>query len=599
MHLMAHLQIPTLTLQDRQQKKELVVIKNLESSFELLGTQNSAKISLSSQVDAGTVSCDATIQKALSKDPTISARLKLQKFPIQLINTALPSLISLPPFLGDDLDATLQIETTAESKTFWIEGKSPLLQVAGGITLNSEGIFLAKAKNPLLIEFELTPKAYAILDKYTNRPFYLENNTTITASVSQLNLPFLSTASKAPDLKRLLIQAQIKNQEITFKHKDTKKSLRMQNSQMLLQKKDEKTPLVLRLDTYAEGSQKGSLHVDAVCKQLLTPQGEFQLSHMHCDLNAAFETFPSAVLDIILPSKSRQKDPFTNLLGPSFDLTLKTSLQDASGPILLNLRSSNAQFSLDGTLKAGTLTLNKNIWAQCAITPVTSRVLLQGVNPLSISSLSSSTPLTLEISSQGFSFPISPFSMKSIQIPQGRITPGKLFCHNEGNLNLTLGLLKSQQIAQNDQLVLWFAPLDFHVKEGIVQVDRTEILIADIYDVALWGQIDLPSNRVNMNLGLTAPCLKAALNIRDLPSDYVLHIPLTGTLDHVDLNKKVATSKIVALTLWQNKELAGTAAGGGFGGALVGGLLNQVLTPPGNDGPTPPAKHPFPWESSR
>jgi hypothetical protein len=61
----------------------------------------------------------------------------------------------------------------------------------------------------------------------------------------------------------------------------------------------------------------------------------------------------------------------------------------------------------------------------------------------------------------------------------------------------------------------------------------------------------------------------------------------------------VATSKIVALTLWQNKDLAGKAVGGGLGGALVGGLLDQVLTPPGNDSPTPPAKRPFPWEASK
>lgn len=596
MKFTAHLQIPTLSLQNTS-GKEQVVIQNLQSSLELLGTQNTAKISLTSQIDQGTISCDATLQKIFSKDPKIDARIKMQQFPFQLINTAMPSITPLTPFLGSALDATLHIEADSQSQTCWIDAKNSLLQITGGLTIDRQGLFLTKAKTPLQVDFTLTPKAYESLAKYTNRPFYLEKNTVIKASISELKVPFLSPVSKTPDLKRLLIQAQIENQEISFKHKDTKKSLQLQNSKLFLQKKDEKTPLTLRLDTFAEGSQKGSLHIDAVCKQLLTPQGDFQLSHMHCDLNAAFKTFPSGALDIALPSNGKQKDPFVNLLGSSFDLSLKASLQDAAGPIQLQLKSPNVQFSLDGALKAGTLVLNQNMWLQCAITPATSRVLLQEVNPLSISSLSSTTPLTLEIASQGFSVPVSPFSLQNIQIPQGRITLGKLFCHNEGNLNLTLGLLKSQQIAQNDQLVLWFAPLDFHIKQGIVQVDRTEILIADIYDVALWGKIDLPGNRVNMNLGLTAPCLKAALNVRDLPADYVLHIPLTGTLDHVDLNKKVATSKIVALTLWQNKELAGSAAGGGFGGALVGGLLNQVLTPPGNDSPTPPAKHPFPWES--
>ena len=157
-----------------------------------------------------------------------------------------------------------------------------------------------------------------------------------------------------------------------------------------------------------------------------------------------------------------------------------------------------------------------------------------------------------------------------------------------------LGLLKSKQAGQNKQLELWFAPIDFSIRQGVLDLERTEVLVASTYDIALWGRIDIPANRVNMVLGLTAPCLNAAFNIRDLPSDYVLHIPLTGTLDHVELNKTVATSKIVALTLWQSKSVAGPAAG--VGGALVGGLLNKVLTPPGNEGSTPKAKKPYPWE---
>ncbi len=598
MQYTAHLQVPTLSLQNPSDK-EAIVIQNLLGTFEFLGLQNMVKASLSSQVNEGTVSCEATVGKALSSSPDIKTRVQVEKFPLKLVNMAFPSLEPLTPLIGSSLDATIQIAANSQSKTCQIESKSPLLQVTGGVTIDSQGIYLTQAKSPLQLEFQLTPQAYAVLTKNSNRPFYLEKNALINASISQLSVPFLSATDPTLDLKNLVMQMKIENPEICFKHKDTKKSLQLQNSQLVLQKKDAKTPLTLRLDTSAEGSEKGSLHIDAVCKQLLNPQGQFHLSHMECDIHASLETFPSSVLDIAFPLTHKQKDPFFHLLGPSFNLLVTGSLKDTNGQVVLQMKSPNVQISLDGAIKKGTLLLNKNMWAQCAITPETSKVLLQEVNPLSISSVSSSTPLTLEIASQGFAFPLSPFALQSVQIPQGRITLGKLFCHNEGNLHLALGLLKSQQIRQNERLELWFAPLDFHIQDGMLQVDRTEILIAGLYDVALWGQISLPQDRVHMNLGLTASCLKAALNIQDLPSDYVLHIPLTGTLSNVQLNKKVATSKIVALTLWQNKELAGAAAGGGWGGALVGGLLNQVVAPPGNDSPTPPARHPFPWESSR
>ena len=125
---------------------------------------------------------------------------------------------------------------------------------------------------------------------------------------------------------------------------------------------------------------------------------------------------------------------------------------------------------------------------QMSMTPDLSRLLLDSVNPLSLSSITAEAPITLEIPSQGFSYPIAPLADAKINIPSGRIELGKLYCHNEGNLNIALGLLKLSQFSQNQNLELWFAPLDFHITNSLMECERTEILIAGDYQVCVWGK---------------------------------------------------------------------------------------------------------------
>ena len=123
---------------------------------------------------------------------------------------------------------------------------------------------------------------------------------------------------------------------------------------------------------------------------------------------------------------------------------------------------------------------------QMTLTPDLSQVLLNAVNPLSLSAISAAAPITLEIPAQGFSYPIYPSNDSQINIPSGRLDLGKLTCHNEGNLNITLGLLKLNQFSKNQDLELWFAPLDFHIANGEMDCERTEILIANTYQVCVW-----------------------------------------------------------------------------------------------------------------
>ena len=102
----------------------------------------------------------------------------------------------------------------------------------------------------------------------------------------------------------------------------------------------------------------------------------------------------------------------------------------------------------------GLLHLNDAFRMQITLTPDLSRALLNTVNPLSLSAISAQAPITLEIPAQGFSYPIHPSNVSQINIPSGRLDLGKLYCHNEGNVNIALGLLKLKQFSQNQDLEL-------------------------------------------------------------------------------------------------------------------------------------------------
>ncbi|NDD59048.1 MAG: hypothetical protein EBZ47_07370, partial [Chlamydiae bacterium] len=218
------------------------------------------------------------------------------------------------------------------------------------------------------------------------------------------------------------------------------------------------------------------------------------------------------------------------------------------------------------------------------------------VNPLSISEIRSSNPITFEVQPAGVSIPLTSFSLAKLTIPDIRIELGQVQCSNEGNLNITLGLLKSVQLSQNKYLNLWFTPIDMHIKNGVIDMDRADILIAETFDICLWGKINPITDKVNMYLGLTADCLSKAFGISELPDDYVLQIPLTGSLKDVKINTGKATAKVAALLAWQQASRAGANAAGPAGGAL-GKLMNKLGSLPLNDSDTPKANRPFPWEA--
>ena len=89
---------------------------------------------------------------------------------------------------------------------------------------------------------------------------------------------------------------------------------------------------------------------------------------------------------------------------------------------------------------------------------------------------------------------------------------------------------------------MWFTPVNLRIMNNILYTDRMDILIDNDLHICTWGNINLQNKRLNMNLGLTAYTLENIFGLSNLDPDYVITIPITGTLDKPKLDSSGATA---------------------------------------------------------
>ncbi len=553
---------------------------------------------LSAQVEKGSLSAAVTLNQC-ALYPLFDIKGAHLHALVDLKNVSSRLFGRYAPLIGDQIDLHLEIEADPDfwcfpsetappkSQTFALKATSSQLNI--DTTLIVEDHLLRLKKQPAEIHFTLTDQAYTIFDQLS--PFQFTDSPAIHLVLSQLRCQI--SPPWQIDWSSLEIKGEAHMETCIFSEKTTSQPITIKDFALAFDRSKAGGPIEFSLASglIAE-RQKGEVSIVGKIDEIASK------SHLKADLSANFVKFPPIIFDLLARAGGNTDSPFSALFGDSFDASLTAQLQDLSGPVHLNLHSPNTRVSLDGQLASGVLTLSESIHAQITMTPEISNLFLNEINPLSISDIASKDPITLEIGAAGFSCPVYPFIPSQLHIPRLHLELGRISCRNEGNIRIALGLLKSYQLEKNEELHLWFTPIDCQIRAGEIDWERTEILVADTYEIALWGKIDLVKDKVNMILGLTASCLKKAFGIKDLPENYVLQIPMKGKLDDVRINTGKATTKIALLLAWQQKDVAG-AIGGGPAGAAIGGLLNKMGAIPDFKAKAPPAKRPFPWDKPK
>ena len=545
---------------------------------------------------------------------TINALLDIQQLPSSFLD-GFTSYPLFSPLLGPSVNSTLKIQSTPKEQTLGIAINTALITLKASLSEMNNRLF---ATTPLHMQWSLTPEGYRAIERFSTGPktaakFKLKEPTLFQFNITELSLPLAQRVAntlkeRIPkplfDMHLMHCVGSSTNSSILFLDTHSGELLQLSSSDFAFKKKAQKdAPLTLSYTAevssqnnlnHTSANKPGSVYIKANLENLFEKKS---LDALSCQISAQIKNFPSALLDLCARLRTENESAFTKILGSSLNAYLQAELKNFSGPISLNLNSPSLHFSLDGKFSNGALLLDNPLHAQMKIDKETSRLFLSEINPLSLSYFYSDNPITMQIPAQGFYFPLHPYNVNLIAIPQARIELGRIACRNEGNINIALGLLKTKQFDKNKELPLWFAPLDLHLKQGVLDIERTEILLADMFDVALWGKILLKEEYIDMVLGLTASALSRAFGIKNLPGDYVLTIPIKGKSDNVKINSKSATAKIALLLAAQQKSVT-DSLGKNPAGALFGGILQQMGTLPDN-GTVPPAKHPFPWEKSK
>ncbi len=620
------LSCPSMTL---GAEPKTITLQNTNLPFEWDAKGKTAQVQLSSEVQnslpkPGSMQGQFRLTNFATKEgidfnkAEILGTLDLQNLSSSLLD-ALSGHPSLSTITGGSFSGKLKLQSTPLKQNIAIKWVSPNINIDSAFEIVSTGINLQGTSNQAT--WILTPESYKVLDRFITGPnnaavpFEILEPSIFTISLNALSIPTIpkqettSLGSRIPDilfdLNKIKLGLAGHNPKLSFLDKSSKETIQLSNFVFGLDTNGSGTPLTASLDgdvvtlksstSSQEAAKKGVLSLKAKITPPSENKGQFDLSQLGCNLQMTAQQFPSRALDIIARAKGRTDLPFTTIFGEMINAKVATDIKNLSGPLSIHIDAPRTHLEVDGNLANGALTLLKPLYAQTKITPEMSKLFLKEVNPLNLSYIYSEDPITLEIPSNGFYFPLYPRDLSKMTIPSATIELGKIACRNEGNVNITLGLLKSQEFNKNGELLLWFAPIDLSIKQGVTSIERTEVLLANTYDICLWGNIDLVKEYVDMILGLTSQTLSKAFGVKKLPENYVLTLPMKGPLNNVQINTSKATAKIALLLAWQHANDAG-AFGNSTAGAILGGLMETVAKLPDSDAKVPPAKHPFPWE---
>lgn len=328
-----------------------------------------------------------------------------------------------------------------------------------------------------------------------------------------------------------------------------------------------------------QDNQKGTISIQGQITNFFAATPSFSI-------RGELSNFPTLALARYLAFREAfsEKD-LLEIVGSSFSLRGSLSIQqDETGSCDLSLHTQNGNAEIHGILNRGIFTLAQPLQATIRLTEALSRQILSGLNPMFLTGIEAKNPIRLRIEPMNSRLFLKlPFKWSSLQIGRGMLDPGKIRCKNGSALGTMISLLKNDFFSRTKEMEVWFTPLFFSLDNGLVQTGRMDALAAGKIRFCTWGNIDLNRDKVDMILGLTAETLRFSFGLKRVPSDYVLKIPITGTIRHPKVAAAAAAAKIAALIAAQHAP----------GGGLKGGLLN-IFMQPESDVPQP--NRPFPWE---
>lgn len=315
-----------------------------------------------------------------------------------------------------------------------------------------------------------------------------------------------------------------------------------------------------------------------------TPGGGFLaiqgtvVSKREFDITATIKEIPTIAVDKLL----KLNGTLYKILGSTLSFNGTLTHKSQAGKLRFDFSSPNGTAALNGNINDDILTLNQPLKATIRLSDALSELLVKSEL---FTAIRAKNPISLLISSEGFSCPLNPFRFDQLQIQRGTLNLGQIQIDAGSSLHSLVQLFDHKAFEKTTDI--WFTPALFQLQNGRLQLSRVDALVSKSIHLCTWGDIDIKNDDLQMTLGLPGDTLERSFNIRNLSDSYVLKIPIRGSIKDPQFETKGAIAKIAILSTSKHIPTKG--------GKIFGGIVNAV-TQAQDDGDAPPANRPFPWE---
>ena len=523
-------------------------------------TLGDSETHIESKGEAGKGSYDISL--AFEDQKLFRLDAKLSTFNTSILNQFHP--------VSDILGKTIDLDLSFGQSSASIDLTSDRLSMDGQFKVKDHQL----TSGPLNISYLLEPM---LLKKYYPN-INLLKPTRLDAKIDALSLPLKPSSLFDIDwnYKKITFDARATVSEAILSQ--GKKTAALQNLKLHLDRSKMKDPIEFDMEAnVALQKQRGKSKVghaqfSGSLEDFYDANGAFSISKLSLAATAHLKNLPTLLFVSPYPSL---------IFGDYLNAQMAFDIRNMNGTIDGDISSPHCQARVDAFVTNGNLSLTKPLYAKLTLTPGLSKLLFSDANLLVVSA---KEPVQVTIDNKNVSIPLRDPSWKKVRIGRGQIDFGKLIVSAKGTAKDLNEIFKTKSSPQS---MLWFAPLDFSIKSGVMNIQRTEILYDMAYQIAIWGKINFPKRYVDMILGLTAQSLHRAFGL-NVPSNYVLTIDVEGPFGNVKVDKGDAVGKIALIIADQS----GLAPQKGIPGAVFG--IIQGFAHDQSD--VPPPKRPFPWE---
>lgn len=451
-----------------------------------------------------------------------------------------------------------------------------------------DSIRLGEHNQPAEFKFKLTPQGYTALRRWINPAyagdFTLTEDTLATLKVTSLYVP-LNAEAVHPLYLHAGIDADLLIDRLTGLDKN-KQVLSLNKIKGNISSKDLSRQIAFNMDAHGHSGQgiATTWNIVGSLENGLNANGGLNRQDLSLSLDGNVENLPIPLLCHLAckPDLGRQVEA---VIGPTLNAKVKAQLQRMNGPVYLDIKGSNGNILLDAQLYEGVMTLRNDLKAQVTITPQLGQYVLQEFIPIINGIQSADQPMRFTVDKQGFALPLRAIDPTTVAIGKATLELGNVKFSNKSQLAKVLSLLTP---ANAEQIQVWLTPAYFSLNNGIVKLERLDLLLNERYPLATWGSVDMGNDRVNMMIGLSGAAIGKAFGVTGIPKGYMLQVPLRGTMSNASIDKTKAAGRLSALVAQTQ---------GGPQGLVIGTVLDIATGGMSEPKVPSPTTNPLPWSN--